>query len=125
MEIRTDVMGLSATIESLTQSKYLDKVAQTTMAKLTDAQFTVYSRVEHRVICPDGAAWDGKTCQFPANRTWLGLGIVSVVLIVIGVIGMNRKRRDWVFSMETVQKLTDVDDDYADEKTPVVGAGKQ
>jgi hypothetical protein len=52
----------------------------------------------------------------------VGLGIVSVVLIVIGVIGMNRKRRDWVFSMETVKKITDVDDDYADEKTPVVGA---
>ena len=121
MEIRTDVTGLSTSIESLTQSKYLDTVAQTTMAKLTDAQFSVYSRVEHRVICPDGAVWDGKMCQYPTNRTWVGLGIVSVVLIVIGVVGMNRKRRDWVFSMETVKQATDIDDDYADEKTPVVG----
>jgi hypothetical protein len=120
MEIRTDVVGLSAGIESLTQSKYLEGVAHTTMLKFTEAQFSVYARVEHRVICPDKAAWDGKMCQFPTNRTWVGLGIVSVVLIVIGVIGMNKKRRDWVFSMETVKEITD-DDDYTDEKTPVVG----
>jgi hypothetical protein len=120
MEIRTDVVGLSAGIESLTQSKYLESVAHATMAKITDAQFSLQSRVEHRVICPDGAAWDGKTCQFPANRTWLGLGIVSAVLIVIGVVGMHRETRNWALSMETVKEITDVDDDYADEKTPVV-----
>jgi hypothetical protein len=50
----------------------------------------------------------------------VGLGIVSVVLIVIGVIGMNKKRREWAVSMETVKQATDIDDDYADEKTPVV-----
>jgi NADH:ubiquinone oxidoreductase subunit K len=126
MEIQTDVMGLSSSIESLTQTQYLNGVAQTTMAKLTEGQFEMFSRVEFRVICPENAVWDGKMCQSPTNRTWVGLGIVSVVLIGVGLIGLNKKRRMWLFSMETVKKATDVgmdgDEDYADEKTPVVGS---
>ena len=123
MEIRTDVVKLSESIKSLSQTEYLRETARTTMAKLTDMPFNVYTKVEHQVVCPDDAAWNGRLCVYPTNRTWMGLAVVSVVLLGAGVVGLNRKRWPAWARMEAVKAATSVDgdEDYADENTPVVG----
>ena len=122
METRTDVHKLSESIESLTQTEYLLDVAKTTMAKLTELPFTAYTRVEHRVICPDDAAWNGRECVFPTNRSWVGLAVVSGVLLCAGLVGSSRQKWPWI-KMQDVEMVTavDGDEDYADETTPVVG----
>ena len=97
VEIRSDAARLSTNVESLTQTAFLPELAKTTMSKLTDIPFTLRSRIEHSVLCPDEGKWDGGECvvqtaPIDASRTWLGLG-VSVVLLAL--VGAWRSRRRW------------------------------
>ena len=96
IEIRSNAVRLSTNVESLSQSAFLPELAKTTMSKLTDMPFTLRTRIEHRVLCPEEAEWNGGECvaQITTNvaRTWLGLG-VSVVIVVL--IGVWRGRKKW------------------------------
>jgi hypothetical protein len=96
IEVRSDATRLSANVESLTQSAFLPELAKTVMAKLTDLPFTLRSHVEHDVLCPDGARWDGGECvaPFTANvaRTWLGL---SVSIVLLALVALWRAKMKW------------------------------
>jgi len=96
IEIRSNAVRLSTNVESLTQSAFLPELAKTTMSKLTDLPFTLRSHIEHSVLCPDEADWNGGECvaQTTSNvaRTWLGLGVCVVLLTLIGA---WKGRRKW------------------------------
>jgi hypothetical protein len=96
IEIRSNAVRLSTNVESLSQSAYLPELAKTTMSKLTDMPFTLRTRIQHNVLCPDEAEWNGGECvaQTTTNvaRTWLGLGVSVVVVVLIGV---WRGRKKW------------------------------
>lgn len=96
VEIRPNAVRLSTNVESLTQTAFLPELAKTTMAKLTDLPFTLRSRVEHRVLCPEGGEWNGGECVAPmstnAARSWLGLGVSIVLLAMLGAYGGSRRR---------------------------------
>jgi hypothetical protein len=96
IEIRPNAIRLSTNVESLTQSTYLPELAKTTMLKLTDLPFTLRTRVEHRILCPNESEWNGGECVAPvstyASRTWLGAGL-SVVGLALGLAYGSRKRR--------------------------------
>ena len=96
IEIRSAATRLTANVESLTQSAFLPELAKTTMSKLTDAPFALRSRVDHVVICPDAAEWNGGECVAPlmtnAARTWLGLGVSGVLLALLAAYSGRWKR---------------------------------
>jgi hypothetical protein len=96
VEIRSNAVRLSTNIESLTQSTFLPELAKTTMSKLTDLPFALRSRIEHSVLCPGAAEWNGSECVPPvatnSARTWLGLGVSIVILALIAAY-RQRKRR--------------------------------
>ena len=97
VEIRSNTARLVSNVESLTQTAYLPELAKTTMSKLTTAPFTLRTRVEHAVVCPDEAEWNGSECVPPLTtnvaRTWLGLAVSVVLLLVLGVYRTNRRTR--------------------------------
>jgi hypothetical protein len=68
------------------------------MSKLTDLPFALRSRVEHSVLCPDQAEWNGGECMPPvasnAARTWLGLGVSIVILALIAAFRQRRRRAE-------------------------------
>ena len=109
IEIRSDATRLAENVESLTQSAFLPELAKTVMSKLTDIPFALRSRVEHNVICPDRAEWNGGECVPPLTtsraRTWLGLGVASVLLTVLAVYGRNRAAGE--ISWERVERVTE------------------
>ena len=96
IEIRSNAARLVSNVESLTQTSFLPELAKKTMSKLTATPFTLQSRVEHIVICPEQAEWNGGECVPPLTtnvaRTWLGLGVSAVLLLVLGVYGNNRRK---------------------------------
>ena len=97
VELRSHAGRLVSNVESLTQTPFLPELAKTTMSKLTATPFALHSRVEHTVICPEEAEWNGGECVPPlatnAARTWLGLGVSVILLLVIGVYRTNRRTR--------------------------------
>lgn len=98
IEIRSETNQLVQNVEALTNTAFLLESAKTSMGKLTDVPFVAYSRVEHRVICPDdGAQWDGGACvqheDSAAATTWLGLLVGVVILVAVAVYGRRRKGR--------------------------------
>ena len=107
VEVRSDVGRLSTNIEALTQSEFLQQTAAATMGKVTEVQFQMTSSViEHRVICPERAEWDGQDCIFPSSRTWIGLGVASARLITLGACGYSRQKARWL-RVSTQQVVTD------------------
>ena len=96
LEVRSDVGKLSTNIETLTQGEFLQQTAAVTMAKVTEEPFTLATAVEHRVICPEGARWDGRDCQYPTSRTWAGLAVVSVMLVTLGACGYRKQKERWL-----------------------------
>jgi hypothetical protein len=97
VEIRSNAVRLAVNVESLTQSAFLPELAKTTMSKLTDIPFTLRSSVEHSVVCPDSATWNGGECvaasaSSDSTRTWLGLGVSAAMLVLIAVC---RGRQKW------------------------------
>jgi hypothetical protein len=96
IEIRSETNRLVQNVEALTNTAFLLESAKTAMRKLTDVPFVAYSRVEHRVICPDESArWDGGACiqheDSAAATTWLGLLAGVVILVAVAVYGRRRK----------------------------------
>jgi hypothetical protein len=96
IEIRPNAIRLSTNVDSLTQSTYLPELAKTTMLRLTDLPFTLRTRIEHRILCPDEAEWNGGECVAPistsAARAWLGLGMAAVGLALVLAYGSRRRR---------------------------------
>ena len=80
------------------------------MAKLTDLPFTLRSRVEHRVLCPEEGEWNGGECVAPmstnAARSWLGLGVSIVLLAMLGAYGGSRRREGKV-TWARVEEVTE------------------
>jgi hypothetical protein len=114
LEIFADVRRLKESVDALAKTEFLLEIAQTTMAKLSEAKFSVETKVEYKIVCPDGESWDGKMCVAPSGnvRTWLGLGIVSVVLIVAGLYGLRQQKRGDAATAEEaaeILKCMDVD----------------
>ena len=66
------------------------------MAKVTDTHFALVSNVEHTVICPEGATWDGQNCVAPTSRSWMGLCMASVLLVTLGACGYRRQKEKWL-----------------------------
>ena len=92
MDMRANAERLPVNIETLTQSSYLQQTAAAAMAKVTDRPFVlVETAVEHRVVCPEGAQWDGRECVGSAARTWMGLAVV--VAVTLGMAAYYRRRR--------------------------------
>lgn len=99
LEIRFDAGALEPNLKTLADSAYLLETAKDTMARLTDAPFVSYSRVEHRVVCPDGV-WDGARCQPTSRamrppddaRSWVGLCVGIAILLVMVMSGGQRPR---------------------------------
>lgn len=92
LEMRSNAERLPVNIETLTQSSYLQQTAAAAMAKVTDRPFVlVETAVEHRVVCPEGAQWDGRECVGSAARTWMGLAVV--VAVTLGMAAYYRRRR--------------------------------
>lgn len=111
IEIRSNAARLSTNVESLTQSAFLPEQAKTTMSKLTDLPFALRSRVDHAVICPDAAEWNGGECVPPitdnAARTWLGLGVSAVLLVLIGAY-RGRRRSEMMDQKATWARVEEV-----------------
>jgi hypothetical protein len=113
IEIRSNAVRLASNVESLTQSAFLPELAKTTMSKLTDSPFTLRSRVEHSVICPDEAAWNGGECvaqptSSNSTRTWLGLGVSAVLLALIAACrGRQRWNEESKISWARVEEVTE------------------
>ena len=116
VEIRSNAARLSSNVESLTQTSFLAELAKTTMSKLTDTPFALRSRVEHAVICPDEAQWNGGECSAPltvnAARTWLGLGVSIVLLAMLGA--YRGQRRRW--AGEEKKSWARVEEEVVDEE---------
>ena len=111
VEIRSNAARLSANVESLTQSSFLSEQAKTTMSKLTDLPFALRSIVDHAVICPDAAEWNGGECMPPTTnndaRTWLGLGVSAALLVLIGVYrGRRRSELNQKVAWARVEEVT-------------------
>ena len=98
VEIRSNAARLSTNVESLTQSAFLPELAKTTMSKLTDLPFALRSLVDHSVICPNEADWNGGECVPPATtnaaRTYLGLGVSFLVLALIAAYRQRRRQAE-------------------------------
>jgi hypothetical protein len=117
IEIRSDAVRLASNVESLTQSAFLPGLAKTAMAKLTDLPFTLRSHIEHTVLCPAEAGWDGSECivQPRSNvaRTWLGLGVSIVLLALIalwrGRVKWDEENNKSKISWARVEEVTDSD----------------
>ena len=112
IEIRSNALRLASNVESLTQSAFLPQLAKTIMSKLTDTPFTLLSRVEHTVICPDEAEWNGGECVEQATtnsaRTWLGLGVSIVLLLMIGTYrGWRKLNLDAKINWARVEEITE------------------
>ena len=119
MEIQADVHRLKESMDALTKTDFLLDIARTTMTKLSESQFTVETKVDYRIVCPEGSQWDGKMCVASTNsRTWTGLAVTSVVLIAVGLYGLNKRRRmDTGSSVEeeAAQILKCIDEDNVDK----------
>ena len=92
----TDVHRLKESVDALAKTEFLLEIARTTMAKLSDVQFSLETKVEYRIVCPEGSVWDGKLCAAPvsgSSRTWAGLAVTSVVLIAVGSYGLYQRRK--------------------------------
>ena len=101
LEMRSNAERLPVNIETLTQSSYLQQTAAAAMAKVTDRPFVlVETAVEHRVVCPEGAQWDGRECVGSAARTWMGLAVV--VAAMVGMAAYYRRRRAVAAKWEAV-----------------------
>ena len=106
IESRFNADMLYQNLESLEESNFLTRAAETTMRKLIDIPFTVASRVEHEVICPDDGVWDKRlgACYRPSDaqqtpRTWLGLLFGVAIMAGVAVYGGReriRSRMGWV-----------------------------
>jgi hypothetical protein len=115
VEIRSNAVRLAVNVESLTQSAFLPELAKTTMSKLTDIPFTLRSSVEHSVVCPDSATWNGGECvaasvSSDSTRTWLGLGVSAAMLVLIAVCrGRQKWNEESKITWARVEEVTESD----------------
>jgi hypothetical protein len=97
-EVRTFSSRIDDNIESLNRPTFLSELAKSTMRKLTDREFLFFSRIEHSTICPAGLVWDKVACHEKLSkdqqRSWLGLGLSSLILVAMGLLGWNGRK--WV-----------------------------
>ena len=107
IETRFHANRLYQNMETLLQSGFLKETAQLTMRKLTDVPFTMSSRVDQEVICPENTVWDQRVsvCFKPSDgsqgspRTWLGLLLGITLLASVALYGGRdnlRSRMGWV-----------------------------
>lgn len=102
IEVRADSSRVYQNVEALSQTSYLSDAASGTMRKLTDLPFTLTSKMEYEVMCPDGKLWDPRLSlcyrdrDEASPRTWLGLAAGIGLLVAIGVYGGRRYRAGWM-----------------------------
>ena len=97
-EVRTLSSRLDDNLESLNRPAYLSELAKATMRKLTLGEFLFSSRIEHSIICPNGLVWDKTACfqkhskNRDQQRSWLGLGVSALIIVVLGLLGWNGRK---------------------------------
>ena len=95
-EMRSDVHRLEMNVNTFTQTQYLKQAATASMVKVTSLPFTVAgASIDSKVICPAESKWDGSDCVAASSRTWLGLGVVTVLLITLGAFGYKQQQWRW------------------------------
>ena len=116
-EVRTFSSRLDDNLESLNRPAYLSELAKATMRKLTLGEFTFSSRIERSIICPNGLVWDKTTCREKNSkskdqqRSWLGLGVSALILVVLGLLGWNGRKWAGDLSYFCSWKKTNGEDD--------------
>jgi len=101
IESRFHAARLHQNLETFTHSDFLAETSRATMRKLTDAPFTMTSRVVHEVICPGDQVWDPRAmvCHRPSDaplgspRTWLGLLLGISILGGVALYGGRERIR--------------------------------
>lgn len=100
IELRFDGHRMAHNMEAL-RSHFLLETAKTTMHKLTNMPFVVFSRIQEDVICPNGLTWDPVSAEcfllpeVSAARTWAGLVFAICLVSTLSACSVKREQR-WI-----------------------------
>ena len=61
------VLGIRAASDQGFVMRFVRGAFYRMMAKLSDVQFSLETKVDYRIVCPEGSVWDGKMCAAPVS----------------------------------------------------------